>query len=98
MLFESITKIQRYEDVPIVLLLNKLDLLEERMLKTPIAEYYADYSGDPKPLTACRFFADKLSELDRRLHGSLRILAISAVNPNRFVSTIEELWSDLFQH
>ena len=68
MLFESVTKLDGFSTVPILLLFNKFDLLEQRMWKDPIVDYYPEYSGDSDPLTACRFFAAKYSELDCRPH------------------------------
>ena len=78
-LFESTSKLDSFKTVPIILMLNKMDLLEQRMKDDPIAEYYPEYSGDSDPITACRFFAGKFSQLDRRLPGYLRILVTSAV-------------------
>lgn len=99
MLFESISKLERYRRVPIILMLNKMDLLEQRMKNDPISEYYPEYSGDSDPRTACRFFAGKFSQLDRRLPGCLRIFATSAVkqDDDDFSFKVDELWPDLFK-
>lgn len=97
MLFESITKLDCFGTVPIVLLFNKFNLLEQQMSENPIVDYYSEYSGDSDPLAAYRFFAAKFSEIDRRPHGSLRILVTSAVEHDDFTSPIDELWQDLFQ-
>lgn len=61
---------------PIVLLFNKFDLLEQRVKENPIEDYYPEYPEDSDPWAACRFFAAKFSELDRRPHGSLRVLRL----------------------
>ena len=98
MLFESVTKLDGFKTVPIILLFNKFDLLEQRMGKNPIVDHYPEYSDNSDPMAACRFFAAKYSELDRRPHGSLRILVTSAVEPEIFKSTIDELWPDLFHN
>lgn len=99
MLFESISKLERFKSVPIILMLNKMDLLEQRMKDDPIAEYYPEYSGDSDPITACRFFAGKFSQLDRRLPEYLKILVTSAVkqDDDDFSFKIDELWPDLFK-
>ena len=97
-LFESITKLDGLETVPIVLLFNKFDLLGQRMIDHPIVDYYPDYSGDPAPSNASRFFAAKFLELDRRPHGSLRIRMTSAVDYDDFKSVVDELGLSLFEH
>ena len=97
MLFEHITKLHSFKTVPIVLIFNKLDLLKQRMVENPIANYYPEYSGDPDPKQGYQFFAAKFSELHRRPNGSLRVLVTSAVDYDDFKPTVDELWPDLFQ-
>lgn len=97
-LFGSVTERDGFRAVPIILLLNKFDLLEQRMGEKPIVNHYPEYSDDSDPLAACRFFAAKFSEVDRRPHGSLRILVTSAVEPDTFRPTIDELLPDLFHN
>ena len=92
-LFESITKLDGLQTVPIILIFNKFDLLEQKMVDHPIVDYYPGYSGDP-----VRFFAAKFLELDRRPHGSLRIRTTSAVDYDDLKSIIDELGLGLFQH
>lgn len=96
-LFESIIKLEGFGTVPIILMLNKFDLLEHRMRNNPIVDYYPEYSGDSNPLHACRFIATKFSQLDHRPHGSLRMMVTSVVEDDDFKSTIDELWPDLFR-
>lgn len=98
MLFESVTKLDGFRTVPIILVLNKFDLLKQRMREDPIVDRFQEYSGDPDPLTACHFFAAKFIEVDCRPYGSLKILVTSAVEPETFKSTVDELWPDLFTH
>lgn len=98
-LFESTSKLGGFKTVPIILMLNKIDLLEQCMKEHPIVDYYPEYTGDSDPVAACRFFAEKFSQLDRRLPGYLKILVTSAVeqDDDDFKSKIDELWPELFQ-
>ena len=91
MLFESISKLPQFRDVPIIVLLNKFDLLEQRMKDHPIRDHYPEYSGDSNPSIARRFFADKFSSLERRLPGRLIIITTSAVeqDDDDFKATID---------
>lgn len=98
MLFDTITKLDGFKTVPIVLLLNKYDLLEHYMRRHPILRHYPESPENSDPLTACRFFATKFSALDRRSHGSLTILATSAVEYDDFRSTMDKVWPVLFPY
>ena len=95
-LFERMIQLDGFKFSPIVVLLNKLDLLAQRMESDPIADYFPEYSGDSHPLAACRFFAAKFLELDSRLAGNLRIVIASAVDPYDLNCTIGELIPELF--
>ena len=97
MLFKSITRLYEFRTVPILLLLNKLDLLGQRMRNNPIADYFPEYSGDSDPLAACRFFAAKFLELDNRPQGDLKVVVASAVDKYDFNCTIDELIPELFE-
>ena len=97
LLFEDIIKLEVYRNIPIIVFLNKFDLLEQRMKQDPIVDFYPDYYGDSCVLTACRFFADMFLELDRYRPGPLIVEIISAVESDDFEPTIDGVWSDLFQ-
>lgn len=56
MLFESLTKLDGFRTMPTILLLNKVDLLKQRMRKDPIVNHYPEYPEDSDPLTACQVF------------------------------------------
>ena len=96
-LFERMIQLDGFKCSPIVVLLNKLDLLAQRMESDPIADYFPEYSGDSHPLAACRFFAAKFLELDSRQKGNLRIVIASAVDPYDLNCTIGELMPELFE-
>ena len=96
-LFKDIAKMNKFRTVPILLLLNKFDLLAQQMRTDPIADYFPEYSGDSYPLTACRFFAAKFRELDSRPKGNLKVVIASAVDPKDLNCTIGELIPEVFE-
>ncbi len=68
MLFESIANSKYFERSALILFLNKMDILREKMMsgKAPIREYFPDYEGDDKDIVAAQhFFADKFRNLVR---------------------------------
>ena len=98
MLFEYMSQIGDLRSVPIILLFNNYDPLEERMKDHPIVNYFPEYSGDLDPSIACRFFAGKFAEHDRT--GRLTILLTNGVEQDEedFQSMIDELCPDLFSN
>ena len=96
-LFKDITKIDEFRTVPILLLLNKLDSLAQRMRTDPIENRFPEYLGSSDPLAACHFFASKFLDLDRRPKGNLRVVIASAVDPHDLNCTIGELMPEVFK-
>ena len=96
-LFGDITRVPEFRTIPILLLLNKLDLLAQRIWKDPIANYFPGYSGDSDPLAACRFFAAKFLDLDNRPKGNLKVVVASAVDTHDFNCTLDEILPEVFE-
>lgn len=46
-LFEALCNSQWFYKTPFILFLNKVDLLEEKLLRLPITDYFPDYDRDP---------------------------------------------------
>jgi len=44
-LFKDISSLSWFQDTPIILFLNKLDLFEEKIQKIPLTVYFTDYAG-----------------------------------------------------
>lgn len=95
-LFESVSKLGGLRAVPMIVLFNNYDLLEQRMQDHPIKDYFPAYSGDSNPSIACRFFAGLFAEHDR--DGRLTILVTNKAEQNDgdFHSMIDKLCPDLF--
>lgn len=45
MLFEALVNSKWFRDTPFILFLNKMDIFEEKVKKTPIRKYFPDYQG-----------------------------------------------------
>lgn len=45
MLFDTLLNSKWFHDVPFILFLNKIDLFEQKVKKTPIRKYFPDYQG-----------------------------------------------------
>ena len=92
-IFEQIIKLEEANAVPILLLLNKVDLFKKKMIQKPICDTFPEYSGSLGCVTACNFFADEFAKRDERRMGTLRICVTSAVEPTMFEGTVESVKS-----
>ena len=95
--FGTWVKDERFRTVPIILLLNKLDIFASRIKKKPIANYFPDGPTDEDYETGCRYFAQKFAELDERPCGFLTIVATSAVDREAFRKTLGTIESVITQ-
>lgn len=89
--FASFTGLKKVRDVPIILLLNMTDVLEQLITIRPISDYFEDYTGGANCFQACRFFANKFAESDQRVVGNLRIYGTCAVEESSFQGTLKSL-------
>lgn len=89
--FASLTGLEEVRDVPIILLLNMTDVLEQLITIRPISDYFEDYTGGANCFQACQFFANKFAKSDRRVVGNLRIYGTCAVEESSFQGTLKGL-------
>lgn len=69
-IFETIVKNKNFLNVAIILFLNKTDLLEEKVGKVSIGDYFDDFEGDPSDLFTVQKFI--LGMFDDKCHQSER--------------------------
>lgn len=89
--FESLTREKIFEDAPIILFLNKTDVLEQLITIKPVSDYFEEYTAGADCFRACQFFADKFAKSDHRAGGSLRIYGTCAVEESCFRGTLNGL-------
>lgn len=65
-LFDTLCNLEWFWDTPFIIFLNKVDLLEKKLPKLPIKNYFPDYNGRPDNVDdVCTFFEQKLRRLNR---------------------------------
>lgn len=70
-IFDTIVKNKNFEDVSVILFLNKTDLLEEKVSTVSIADYFTGFEGDSSDLVQVqqfilRMFDQKCQESQRK--------------------------------
>lgn len=68
MLFEALCNSKWFKNTPFILFLNKVDLLEEKLTRSPIQEYFPNYEGNPTLVNeVLDYFEGLLLNLNRTL-------------------------------
>jgi guanine nucleotide-binding protein G(i) subunit alpha len=63
-LFDNITNSRWFEKTSIILFLNKIDLLKEKLPKSPIKNHFPQYKGVNSYESACEFFKDMFHSMN----------------------------------
>lgn len=88
---ESLTKLKHCKELPIIVFLNKVDLLEQQLIQKPVATYFPTLPPDADARAVCRYFSDRLISLDQRAEGLFHVFVTSAVNRSTFDRTLERI-------
>ncbi|CAH2351833.1 guanine nucleotide-binding protein alpha-1 subunit [[Candida] railenensis] len=65
-LFDSLCNSKWFVNTPFILFLNKMDLFEEKLKKSPLHYHFPEYKGDPKSVEeATKYFTDLFLSLNR---------------------------------
>lgn len=76
-LFDSIASSRFFQSTSIILFLNKMDILEEKIYDVPIEDYFEDYEGGPDLEEAKNFFKGRFEEImPEKKDGSTRALYV----------------------
>ena len=90
-LFASIIEHAQLKSLPVIVLLNKLDLFIKHLRSKPVRYYFPSYSGSPDASLACNYFANEFAKLDERPSASLRIYTTNVVDRDTFKATMDSM-------
>ena len=65
-IFETIINNVSFSNVSIILFLNKMDLLEEKIKRVSIGDYFPEFEGDPHDIATVKNFVLHLFDSRRR--------------------------------
>ncbi|KAI8609594.1 guanine nucleotide binding protein [Chytriomyces sp. MP71] len=82
-LFASICNHPVFKSRPIILFLNKIDILKEKLPKVPVVNYFPDYQGDNDYETASSFFSQKFLAANKYTDKELYVHFTWATDTNQ---------------
>ncbi|KAI9730809.1 MAG: hypothetical protein M1834_005527 [Cirrosporium novae-zelandiae] len=98
MLFESLANGEWFKRKPIILFLNKIDLFKDKLPKSPLANYFPDYSGDPTDFDAAsRYFAERFRAMNRQQDREIYIHYTNATDTTLLKVTMQSVQDMILQ-
>jgi len=99
MLFESILSLPWFRKSSIILFLNKMDLFKEKIVDSPIHDYFPDYSGDDADVQAGQeYFARKFKGLNRSQDREIYVHYTNATDTNLLKITMQSVQDTIIQN
>lgn len=93
-LFEEICNCKYFDNTPLIVFLNKSDLLKKKILECDIADHFPDYKGGHDYDAAISWLKKRFASLNRNQDKPVYIHATEATNTEnvRFVfAAVEEI-------
>ncbi|KAJ3997715.1 G-protein alpha subunit-domain-containing protein [Lentinula boryana] len=88
-LFDFVMRSKWFTDVPIVLLLNKTDVFAQKLRKTPLKQYFHDYTGGDNYDAGCKYIINKFLSKAR---PDTQVYLTSAVDEERILETMNDIY------
>ncbi|KAJ3282851.1 guanine nucleotide-binding protein subunit alpha [Borealophlyctis nickersoniae] len=82
-LFDSICNHPLFKKTSMILFLNKIDLLKEKLQRSPIKNYFPQYEGPNEFEPACEYFAHRFVALNRTPEKKIYIHFTFATDTNQ---------------
>jgi guanine nucleotide-binding protein subunit alpha len=101
MLFKEISNLPIFKSAALILFLNKIDLLSEKLESgmSPIGRYYPDFTGEPGDVAAGQaFFEEKFKRLFRDKDKALYIHFTNATDTAFLNKTMDSVQLMILQH
>ncbi|KAJ3732836.1 G-protein alpha subunit-domain-containing protein [Lentinula guzmanii] len=88
-LFDLVVHSEWFTDVPIVLLLNKTDVFAQKLRRTPLKQYFHDYTGGDNYDAGSTYIINKFLS---RARPDTQVYLTSAVDEQRILETINDIY------
>ena len=93
--FRALVNSEGLANIPIFLLLNKLDIFIDLISVVPIRHIFFDYLGGSDCLDACEYIAGLFRQIDKRPNGKLYIHYTNAIDTKSFSATLQDIGLNL---
>lgn len=98
MLFESLINGDWFKDKPIILFLNKYDLFQEKLRKSPIRPHFPDYQQAEGDKHAARqFFENKFRTINKNANREIYVHFTTATDTHLLQATMQSVQDILIQ-
>lgn len=97
MLFETLVNGEWFEEKPIILFLNKIDLFRAKLKVSPIANHFPDYTGGDDEEKAKKFFENRFRRLNKNAQREIYVHFTNATDTNLLKATMVSVQDILIQ-
>ena len=90
--FDSVLSLTYFKRSTLILLLSKLDLLQEKLSYSTVKQYFPDYIGaDDDSEAVQKFFVDKFRTIARKWDRDFRIYCTNLTDTDSFRPTLKDI-------
>jgi len=97
-LFEEICNSVWFDKIDMILFLNKRDLFEEKITRSPLSKYFPDYTGDDEYDEASLFISEKFIDTNKNPEKLIFPHFTTATDPKNFKFVFEAVKTSIIQH
>lgn len=97
-LFDSICNSRWFTKTSIILFLNKIDLFAEKLPRSPLAKYFADYMGGSKYEAACQYLLHRFVSLNTRADSKQIYTHFTCATDTKQIKFVMSAVSDICLH
>ncbi|KAI9271313.1 G-alpha protein [Sporodiniella umbellata] len=97
-LFDSICNSRWFLKTSIILFLNKIDLFKEKLIKSPLEEYFGDYKGGNSYDAACQYLHDKFTTVNTRADTKQIYTHLTCATDTKQIKFVMNAVNDIVVH
>jgi guanine nucleotide-binding protein subunit alpha len=97
-LFDSICNSRWFTKTSIILFLNKIDLLAEKLARSPLISFFPDYKGGDNYDAACQFILQKFVSLNTRADTKQIYTHLTCATDTKQIEFVMDAVNDIIVH
>ena len=96
-LFDSILALHCFRNTQVILVMNKIDLFKQKLVRKPIVDYWPEFQGEDDYQTAIYFFTGKFLALQHAKDRDIHVRCTNATDTESVKRTLQGI-EDLLNH